>query len=393
MKKGVLFLKKRTKKPLLLGARARFNARPNLQKFLLLFSKRSASLLPKGVAQTIPALDGLRGVAALIVLVSHFSNDFAVWHGNLGHGAGQTGVMLFFVLSGFLMAHLHIDTDFTAASLRSYAVRRVARVYPLFLVVAAAFELQNWLGSGGGVKAGLLIPWLRQVLLIDPGFSVLWTVRVEILFYAAFVGIWWLFRVTGRRVVLAALLSAVVMLSTGSLQYSGMFFASARFFLFGVISALLLARAPQPRHRGGFLLSALALMAFASIPLSFPPLIKMMFGADTQPWHNNLVAAQIVLLFNLVLRDHGWLNRLLSAPAARWLGRVSYSLYLLQPFVLQCVLARLPAANPVLSGAAVLLTALMLAGISNRLIERPAQAWVIAAARYFSRPEPRQAAT
>ena len=372
-------MKKRTKKLFSIGVRVAFNARLNLQKFLLLFSKRSASLLPVGIPQTIPALDGLRGVAALIVLVSHFSNDFGVWHGNLGHGAGQTGVMLFFVLSGFLMAHLHITTDFTAANVRAYAVRRVARVYPLFLLVAAAFELQNWLGSGGGVKAGLLIPWLRQVLLIDPGFSVLWTVRVEIMFYAAFVGIWWLFRATGRRIVLAALLGAIVILSTGNLPYSGMFFASARFFLFGVLSALVLARAPQARHRGGLLISTLALMAFASIPLSFPPLIKMIFGADTQPWHNTLVAVQMVLLFNLILRDRGLLNRLLSAPAARWLGRVSYSLYLLQPFVLQAVAAWLPGVSPVISGATILLATLVLAGASNWLIERPAQAWVIAA--------------
>lgn len=50
-----------------------------------------------------PELDGLRGLAAYIVLVSHASNMTGLWGTLLGNGAGQFGVMLFFVLSGFLM--------------------------------------------------------------------------------------------------------------------------------------------------------------------------------------------------------------------------------------------------------------------------------------------------
>ena len=285
--------------------------------------------------------------------------------------------MLFFVLSGFLMAHLHVACEFNAANLFTYAARRIARVYPLFLLVAGCFMLQGWLAHGGGVAAGLLVPWLRQILLIDPGFSVLWTVRVELLFYAAFVGIWWLFHVTGRRCVLAILLGAVLVLSTGSLAYSGMFFASARFFLFGVISALLW-KGPVPRARGADMaLSTLAVLAFACVPLSFPQVIKMVFGADTQPWHNDEVAAWVVLLFNLVLRDRSWLGRLLAAPAARWLGLVSYSLYLWQPFVLQGVAAFLPSAGTLLSFALISVGVLIVAG-TQQSVDRAAGAGMAA---------------
>ena len=46
---------------------------------------------PAVAASNVPALDGLRGFAALTVFVSHFSNAFNLWGGLLGSGAGQVG--------------------------------------------------------------------------------------------------------------------------------------------------------------------------------------------------------------------------------------------------------------------------------------------------------------
>jgi len=40
-------------------------------------------------------LDGLRGLAAIIVLVSHVSNETGLWGNLLGHGGGRIGVMIF----------------------------------------------------------------------------------------------------------------------------------------------------------------------------------------------------------------------------------------------------------------------------------------------------------
>ena len=73
-------------------------------------------------SNNIPALDGLRGLAAVIVLVSHVSNNVGLWGGVLGHGGGQIGVMIFFVLSGYLMGFLYLDRPFNSAEVWSYAV-------------------------------------------------------------------------------------------------------------------------------------------------------------------------------------------------------------------------------------------------------------------------------
>ncbi len=84
--------------------------------------------------QHIHSLTGLRGLAALLVFISHSANrGFLPEY--LGQGFGQTGVMLFFVLSGFLMCHLYASRDFTFQNVRAYILARIGRVFPLYIVL------------------------------------------------------------------------------------------------------------------------------------------------------------------------------------------------------------------------------------------------------------------
>src|SRR6188474_1808835 len=85
-------------------------------------------------AMRFPALDGLRALAAFFVVVSHFSNETQIWGGLLGTGGGQLGVMIFFLISGFLMARLYMDGPWNAAEVGAFLQKRVARVVPLYLV-------------------------------------------------------------------------------------------------------------------------------------------------------------------------------------------------------------------------------------------------------------------
>src|SRR6476659_2633466 len=79
-----------------------------------------------------PALDGLRGVAVLLVVL---------WHvGILARGAGHAGVTLFFVLSGYLITRL-LDEELNAhgsVSFRSFYRRRLLRLFPALICLGVA---------------------------------------------------------------------------------------------------------------------------------------------------------------------------------------------------------------------------------------------------------------
>jgi peptidoglycan/LPS O-acetylase OafA/YrhL len=137
----------------------------------------------------IPVLTGVRGVAALTVTIAHYCNSLQLAPNIVGAGAGQLGVMLFFALSGFLMGYLYCDWPSGTVRIKDFAVARLARVGPLFvLVVMLSWICATYLPS----------PWDRflyplegtaslasHLLLLD-GVDVLWTIPVEIHFYLIF---------------------------------------------------------------------------------------------------------------------------------------------------------------------------------------------------------------
>ncbi|TYC87321.1 acyltransferase [Novosphingobium sp. BW1] len=95
-----------------------------------------ASFGPDQPPRHFPALDGARGVAAMAVVVSHCANA-GFFLRIPGEGTGQMGVLLFVLLSGFLMAFLYGQRSFTNRQVMRYATHRIARVFPLFYLVLA----------------------------------------------------------------------------------------------------------------------------------------------------------------------------------------------------------------------------------------------------------------
>src|SRR6185369_7058906 len=93
-----------------------------------------------GYATRIPCLDGLRGLAALAVVLFHF-NIFFLPQARLPFvGHAYLAVDFFFILSGFVMAHVY--GHLLASNWRVHALQfgraRFARLYPLFAVTTLA---------------------------------------------------------------------------------------------------------------------------------------------------------------------------------------------------------------------------------------------------------------
>ncbi len=89
------------------------------------FQPASVNPLPK----YIPELDGLRALAVLAVLAYHLNLR--------GFSLGWTGVLLFFVLSGFLITGILLDSKDRPGYFRNFYLRRVLRIFPIYYIALA----------------------------------------------------------------------------------------------------------------------------------------------------------------------------------------------------------------------------------------------------------------
>jgi len=160
----------------------------------------------------LPALDGLRGIAIVLVLMHGF--DLIHAEGGIAHAAdllldiGWIGVQLFFVLSGFLITGILLDTRTSPTYYRSFFLRRVLRILPLYYgVLLVAFvilprivamppdhgEHQLWLWI-------YVANFAAPIGYGEPSFTHFWSLCVEEQFYL----LWpFLVRGAGRRGVIA----------------------------------------------------------------------------------------------------------------------------------------------------------------------------------------------
>lgn len=118
-------------------------------------AKATARVVAGG--ERVPELDGLRGVAILLVMVYHFVlyggwrpvGPVETWLYRVAT-TGWIGVDLFFVLSGFLITGILYDAKGGGRYFRSFYARRVLRIFPLYYgFLAAYFALAPFLSSAG----------------------------------------------------------------------------------------------------------------------------------------------------------------------------------------------------------------------------------------------------
>ncbi len=326
----------------------------------------------------IRRLNTLRALAAMIVLVSHYSNKTMWLGGVLGLGGGQIGVMLFFVLSGFLMAYLYLERPFSAVAVHRYGIARFSRVVPLFvIVVVTSFALHQL----GVTKIFYFIPTVKFMtahLLFLNGVDVLWTIPPEIHFYILFLGLWWLFGRSRTLFLMVILVALVATFAAGVPNFKFRLFgmpADIRllwglpYFLCGTLMGWLFRHWQLPLNRR----SHAYILALPVLMVLYPGINRYAGGWQHGFWQDPAVLAVVVAVFFFIVFLAKPGNHWLENPVADFLGKISFSLYLLHGVVL-ALLPDQAQQHPWIWLVIFLAASLAVSTLSYRFIEVPLQA-------------------
>ncbi|MEO7000355.1 MAG: acyltransferase family protein [Ktedonobacterales bacterium] len=380
-------------------------ARPDWRRLALWLLPGSA------VVTAIPALDGLRGVATLLVMVFHaYHPDKGTIHYLSPLDAlsyGHTGVQLFFVLSGFLLFLPYARWLFglqPQPSTAQFYWRRLLRVGPAYWVNIVLIVLFANLSVIGLVSGLAHVVFLQNVLL---GYQfqlngVLWTMAVEVQFYALLPLLGWITYQLARRLPLALALGIVLGSCEAISILCDELVTHKQWTTIPFLSDALITSYSPSYWLGVFAVGmgcSVLYIALTKVHCLSPHELRRLRALATGAFVVGLGLALGVALFPATLRPHlpfkelsyGWFYGLLligilfGAKALRWpfetaplrfIGHISYSLYLWHLYILTQIEPHLTMFTDHAQHTLVLflldaLFALPLAYIGFQLIERP----------------------
>ncbi|MGO7904579.1 acyltransferase family protein [Rhizobium leguminosarum] len=270
----------------------------------------------------IPSLDGLRGVAALLVVGAHIGLIFPITAPHLVT-MGDEAVGLFFALSGFLMAHLYGSRPVTKENVLDFLVSRFARIYPVYLVavvlVAMLSSMQN-LDFVQPIVSGT--DFVRHVFLLGSS-GVFWSIPPEIQFYLLFPVLWLCLAQPHRYSgMIVGLTVAVVVDGLVELPGPGIVLVSKLpYFLFGALAGIMHS------YWNSWVPSVLTGISTLFLLVVFFTYRHMLPGFSPEFWSlQSAVAASVIV--GLVARQPPIATRILAAAPVRFFGKISFSLYL-----------------------------------------------------------------
>ncbi|GAA3024411.1 acyltransferase family protein [Actinokineospora globicatena] len=313
------------------------------------------------------ALDGLRAIAAVLVVFSHFAGP------ELAFLNGFLGVDLFFVISGFLITTLALREEVrnTKISIKEFYIRRAFRILPAYYVILAAVAAILWLrdeytasGMPGHMPYYL---WFNQELA-PPNwwFGQSWTLGIEQKFY----------------IVWPLLLAATFMLRPAWRMLGTAALMASTFFLLPYASPYLMI---MIGCQVAFLLNSakgFRVLRPLTHPLMAPPIaVAVLLVQINMPymweWKGGLlpVILYTVLCAALVIATlgPGPMQWVLTLRPMVFVGERSYSLYLLQNIAGFAVAAAIPQFAPhgLTTAVVVTIVGVFMADVVYRRVELP----------------------
>ena len=328
------------------------------------------------VFQHFPQLDGLRGLAITLVVVGH-ALDFGF---GVRTDLGGFGVLLFFVLSGFLITGL-LDSESAQTgqiSLPAFYIRRGLRLFPalfFFLAALCALIKHRLVADTPWYTVVACLLYVRNIWGRGSATAQIWSLSLEEQFYACWP---WVMKAFDRNIALRIAVITTAAITTFRmlairLQWfdynTGLFYERSWFrfdsILLGCILALCLLRETHVGHSRDYLSNW-----FLSAGLWPAALAWSVWGEGlTHVWYLTVQMALVALiLLNLLLSKESAYLEVFRNPVARWFGRVSYSWYLWQQLLTVLVYPRWKSPAIILACVA---ASLLLAVVSYTFVEKP----------------------
>jgi len=349
---------------------------------------------PPPRALYLPALTGLRFWLALWVIMHHLRGKGMIleqWEQSLPHipqsllRGGYLAVQTFFILSGFVLARSYATTHWNRQSLTRFATARFARIYPVYvlsLLVVARFILETMAKPDRS-------PAQKAALLGDYGFILLgwtgslnvgwntpaWSLSCEAFFYLCFPLLFlWLRKASLSRILTALGISMVVPIILAHAGVPAVWKPIHHLsdFLAGIAAAGLYEigwrNIPALRQRG-YLLYVPAIAAAVAF-IAYPALADL---------NTVLRPLNVALLLGLAFGDN-LLARFLSWRPIEYLGKASYSMYILHVPILwwfsRYALHLIGPPPHLWNGIAFLICVIAISIVAFELVETPANDWI-----------------
>lgn len=345
----------------------------------------------------LPALTGIRALAAFWVLLYHLHPALRLFFGSVPFvtpviETGYQGVDLFFVLSGFIIAHHYADSlkNLSWLTYRDYMVARIARIYPLHVFTLLTVVVMVIYAPSFGFVINRPVDYnrfdfIRNLFLIQswqfPAHvswnHFAWSISAEwfaYVFAPVFVAIIWSVQ---RRIALIVLAGLFLMITPLAVALIGDIRPSA-YAIFRIVGAF----------GAGMVANRIYRKFQPTIDLSWIALGLLILSAWAQ-YHvigvvDFLTVPFSVFLIFVLAQHQGRLARILSNRFFDYCGRISYSLYITQFIILMPMKKILPfeslAENGVMIQMLYLVTTSSLAFIAAiatyHVIEEPARRYL-----------------
>ena len=308
----------------------------------------------------IPTLDGVRAVAIVLVVVSHALPQENAYRELMGH----VGVLLFFALSGYLITTklLEEHRQRGAINLRAFYLRRAFRILPpafTYLTILSILSAIGWMACDARSIIAALFFYINYIPVTIVAWKAghFWSLSVEEHFYLIWPALLIMFGVMrGWR---TAAMLAIVVCVWRSAGFNWHWLFHTDYIADTLLWGCCLAFVPARRIR-------------------FPTMLTIglfsLFGlVEFGPFHGRLMLLlshliPAVILGVIVMSPATVVGQLLELSPVRYLGRLSYSLYIWQQMFLGGRANHLP-------WWAGIVCAVLAAYLSYRLIERPSIAY------------------